>query len=227
LASLNFVACLGQPVGCSAPLLAIALADDKERYDQKPSKISQDHTSLMVQSVGAPFALQFGRLVFEGPHFMTVDQALNDTWTILYSSISCSRGLPVYESNTLLNILHNALCGNELAGEALAGIEEQLSLDVNQYSRTDARNQFNRIIKQQQIAVITKHGRLDTASVIIPMNTFADLLVKVAQAARQRQDRVPFTAMFAGMTPVNGEVRCLELDTRHELHQLIPISGAS
>jgi hypothetical protein len=133
----------------------------------------------------------------------------------------------VYESNTLLNILHNALCGNELAGEALAGIEEQLSLDVNQYSRTDARNQFNRIIKQQQIAVITKHGRPETVSVIIPMHTFADLLVKIVLAVRQQQERVPITAMFAGMTPVDGEVRRLKLDSGHELHQLMPITGAN
>jgi hypothetical protein len=124
-------------------------------------------------------------------------------------------------------MLHNELRGNELAKKALAGIEEQLSLEVNQYSRTDARNQFNRIIKQQQIAVITKHGRPEAASVIIPMHTFADLLVKVTQAARQQQDRVPFTAMFAGMTPVDGEVRRLKLDTGHELHQLMPITGAS
>lgn len=125
----------------------------------------------------------------------------------------------------LLEMMQIELRGDEDAWRTLVAVQEQLLLDVDQYPKTVARNRYNRLAKESRVAVVTEHGRPETASVIMRLGTLTGLLVEVVRAAQQKRDRVPFSIALAQMKPVRGPVRRLELDSHQEHHQLRPIAA--
>ena len=121
----------------------------------------------------------------------------------------------------LFDMMQTELRDDEQARLALVDVEEPLSLEVDQYSRTDARDKFNRLAKESKVSVVTEHRRPETASVIIRLDTLTGLLVDVVRAAREKRDRVPFALALARMKPVRtAAVRRLELDTQRRHHRV-------
>ena len=121
----------------------------------------------------------------------------------------------------LFDMMQTELRDDEQARLALVDVEEPLSLEVDQYSRTDARDKFNRLAKESKVSVVTEHRRPETASVIIRLDTLTGLLVDVVRAAREKRDRVPFALALAQMKPVRAAaVRRLELDTQRRHHRV-------
>ena len=120
----------------------------------------------------------------------------------------------------LYDVMQTGLRDDEQARRTLGEVQEQLLLEVDQYSRTVARDRFNRIAKQPTVSVVTEHRRPETASVIIRLDTLTGLLVDVVRAARSKRDRVPFTLALAQMKPVEGAVRRLDVDTGAEHHEV-------
>ena len=121
----------------------------------------------------------------------------------------------------LFDMMQTELRDDEQARLALVDVEEPLSLEVDQYSRTDARDKFNRLAKESKVSVVTEHRRPETASVIIRLDTLTGLLVDVVRAAREKRDRVPFALALARMKPVRAAaVRRPELDTQRRHHRV-------
>jgi hypothetical protein len=89
---------------------------------------------------------------------------------------------------------------------------------AHHYSRTDARNAFFRIAEDDAVSIVSSHAKLEGSSVIMPVQTLAEMVTQVVHAAQE--PRTSMASVFRTLQPLRESVRPLRLDADDEPHTL-------
>lgn len=124
---------------------------------------------------------------------------------------------------TFAAALHEAFGNDPDALRTIGLIDESvLDIEVQQFSRKAARDQFSRLAEEGHVSLVTKHDNLANASVLMPLIDLARIVVQVAEGAQIRAELPALASMLEGLQRVGlpeGSV-CAVHDTMHERHGL-------
>ena len=107
---------------------------------------------------------------------------------------------------------------DERTRQVIEDLQGQDFMQAHHYTRTDARNAFFKIAENDAVSIVSNHSRLKESSVIMPIQTLAEMVVQVVHAAQQ--PRTSMASLFRALEPVQGPVERLRLEADDEPHAL-------